>query len=482
MSAYLGDRKTVLPPSQDVLEDERATFGDQAPFASASPSQPSPLDASSSVTNGLQSPRDIVPSQPTTPSAPSQSTLGRNPQEADPTPDVAPPSYEEVARSSPHDPYRTSPRGGGQNNPSTPLMSGDHPRPSTYSSIPVPPPAVPYTPSLNGSIRSNSERASRFNKFWIVFFLVVVLLAFTDDESREGDDGSGGGGSHGKTCEERATYVRNMTALNVADTLTDFSIFASGLPVKVVFEQSLDDSPDAPNTIFSHVEARAMNREDVMTLRSSFLMDPDTSIVKVTINRLGSAKCVQVLVKFILPRSVKSISNIKISLTEGSTLINLLEKDRPPVQVGVMDIRVINGESNVRALVAKDAKVGGSVGKIQGELVVGKEFSVIMVDGNVTMNLSPAQGRIEGKVTVSNGNIQVGLPPTYEGVFKLETRNGALDVINRDPQRTVVTVQEPRLVRGYNSALGKEPRGATSEVRLEMRNGNASLSMKHIEL
>lgn len=80
MSTYLGDRKPALSPSQDVLEDERATFGDQAPFASASPTQPSPLDASSSVSNGLQSPQALAPQQPTVPSAPSHSTFSRNPQ------------------------------------------------------------------------------------------------------------------------------------------------------------------------------------------------------------------------------------------------------------------------------------------------------------------------------------------------------------------------------------------------------------------
>lgn len=177
----------------------------------------------------------------------------------------------------------------------------------------------------------------------------------------------------------------------------------------VVFEQSLDDSPDAPNTIFSLIEATALNREDVMNIRSSFLLNADTTMVRVTINRLAAMECASILVKFVLPRSVESIAIIKVSLTEGSTFINLLEKGRPPVQVDVMDVRVITGESDVRARVAKDLRVGGSVGKIQGDLVVGQDFAVTMVDGHVAVNLTPASGKIDGKVIVSNGNIRVGL-------------------------------------------------------------------------
>ncbi|KAG0048104.1 hypothetical protein BGZ83_006898 [Gryganskiella cystojenkinii] len=501
--SYPRDHKPTVYPNKDVLEDERATFGDQAPFANspapsnanaavASPTTPSQVETGSSSSafsnnNRLPSSPALSTPQPTAPLAQSHSVLGRNPQEAETTPDVAPPSYEEVARSrSPQDPYgNNSPRP--SNDPSAPLLQPHQQQqqqhqqrqPSTYASIPIPPPAVPYTPSENGSTRSDSERAGRFNKFWVIFFIVVVLLLITDDETRPG-----GGGHRGKSCSERAVYHKNLTDFNLAGTIVDFDITGSGVPVDVVFEQGLTETPGAPGTIKGIVEGRGLSREDVVMIRNTFTINLENTLSKVAVtNQVPDRECLSVIVKFVLPPSFRFAENIKVALIEGTATIKLMEENQEAVRINNLDVRVITGDSNVRATVSKSARLGGSVGSIRGDLVIGKEFSVTMVDGHVALNLSPVDGKVmEGKVVVSNGSINVGLPKPYEGEFRLETRNGLLEVLHPDPSRTVITKMEQRLIRGYSSSTGRAPTPPTSELRLEARNGNATLSMKSIDL
>lgn len=171
------------------------------------------------------------------------------------------------------------------------------------------------------------------------------------------------------------------------------------------------------------IEARGLSREDVMTLRPSLMLDLPSTHTKVSVTKpvTGTTECLSAQVKFVLPPSVQLIKAIKIALTEGSTWIKLKNEKAvegsQEVTIADLNVRLITGESHIWATVSSALKLGGSVGSIQGDLVIGNDFSVTMVDGQVALNLSPKDGGfMQGKVTVSNGDIKVGLVREERGI------------------------------------------------------------------
>ncbi|KAF9316837.1 hypothetical protein BG003_001497 [Podila horticola] len=429
------DSKGVAPsapsapsePSESIADEEHSTFGQQAPYASSA--------------------SGVAPYGPQGLTEPSNNHFDHlNPQEnqADQAP---PPTYDEVTRApgAPQLPYSNhnsnnnshygdQPEGSENHNPSAPLLAPGTQGSNGYSSIP--PPVRPYASSVSSyASSSDPDRARRFNKFWIIFFAVVLILLVTDNDRQVG-------------------YITVEQ-----DTKASFTQFFS--------------------------EVYASDRDRLRSIKPTVLQSEETGQftfgTSATANYQDSG-CVFANIRVVFGGQLQKIRRLKIASMEGNVTINMLDEGQ--AEILELDSRVITGHSFIRVKVSGGAKIGGSVGSIRGDLMLGKDFAVNMVDGSVAVNLAkaPSSRVMQGKVVVSQGNVTVGLVPHYDGVYSVETGDGDVELQNIDVERTVVTKQTSTKIVGWNSADRREPRGPTSELKVKTADGNAILSFKPIEL
>ncbi|KAG0256654.1 hypothetical protein BG011_004381 [Mortierella polycephala] len=305
------------------------------------------------------------------------------------------------------------------------------------------------------------------------------------------DDDKGSGGSGDDLCGGRWRFTRNLTDFELSPTLDDFRVTMSGMVGYVIVEQAQDDA-NVQGTTKLIIEGSGADREDVNTINRFVKQDEFDNSVTVGITRfpgVGYPDCLRVVVKIIFPSLKTNVRRLKIAVGEGNVTVNLLEnghghgRNRPSIQVQELDSRVITGHSHIRADVPTWIRLGGSVGTMMGEVVVGKEMSVAMVDGNVSLNLvqRSENNKMESKIAVANGNLRIGLPTPYKGAFKLQTLEGKVDVQNQDPARTHLTAVTDSSITGWSSSMGKEPSSA-SELKLNSRSGYVTLSMARIDV
>ncbi|KAF9179580.1 hypothetical protein BGZ51_006828 [Haplosporangium sp. Z 767] len=365
------------------------------------------------------------------------------------------------------------------------------PTPGTqYSTIPIPPPVPSYSPSLSSQSESDPDRASRYNKWSMILFLAIILLLILDNDK---DSVPFDGGDGDDLCGGRWRFTRNLTDFELSPHLDDIRVTMSGMVSHVIVEQAQDNT-NVRGTTKLIIEGSGADREDVNTINRFVKQDMSDNSVTVGITRfpgVGYPDCLRVVVKIIFPTFKTNVRRLKFAVSEGNVTVNLLEnnnendhtRNRPSIQVQELDSRVITGHSHIHADVPTWIRLGGSVGTMTGEVVVGKEMSVAMVDGNVTLNLVQRHenNKMESKIAVNNGNIRIGLPTQYEGTFKLQTLDGKIDVQIQDPARTHLTTITDTSITGWSSSMGKEPYTA-SELKLSSRSGDVTLSMARIDV
>ncbi|KAG0077512.1 hypothetical protein BGZ92_001882 [Podila epicladia] len=187
-------------------------------------------------------------------------------------------------------------------------------------------------------------------------------------------------------------------------------------------------------------EAFASDRDRLRSIKTGVTQSEETgefySSTIATANYQNSG-CVFANIRVVFGGKLKQIRRLKIASMEGNVTINMLDEGQ--AEILELDSRVITGHSLIRVKVPGSAKIGGSVGSIGGDLELGKEFAVNMVEGNVALNLakSPSSRAMQGKVVVAQGNVTVGLVPHYDGVYTVETGDGDADLQNIDAERTV---------------------------------------------
>ncbi|KAG0203784.1 hypothetical protein BGX28_004064 [Mortierella sp. GBA30] len=468
------DKKGAVEHSPEVVtpEQEREFFGQQAPYATTStPSNAwhsTEADPSRVIPTGI--PTASSPVHPAGPQLHHYSTTQNHEAQGHPTADAPPPSYEEVAQSrAPQTNYRDALNHEGDTSPTTALLA--RPSANGYSSVQIPPPRPP-SPSANSHSVPDPDRARRFNKFWLLFFVVVLFLLLLDNDKRLDNE---------EECMGRPRYTRNLTDYNILSSINEFTVTMTNMASYVVVEQAPADSDVTLTKLI--VEGSGLDREDVSGITRSVTQDSDTSY-KVSLTQRSDAECLRGTVKIILAPGMTSLQRLKVAINEGNLTINLLDPQWPQrIQVRELDSKVITGHSNVRANINVWGRLGSSVGTITGEILVGKELQVAMIKGDVTLNIAQSSEKnvIVSKVEVVNGNARVGLSTPFEGEFKVDTVNGSANV-DPDPSRTHFTSVTNKVVKGWNSANNKAPSSPTSSLRVQTRNGNASLSMKPIEL
>ncbi|KAG0096700.1 hypothetical protein BGZ93_004109, partial [Podila epicladia] len=286
--------------------------------------------------------------------------------------------------------YGEQPESSEHYSPSAPLLAPGTQGSNGYSSIPGPP-VRSYASSVSSyASSSDPDRERRFNKIWIIFFAVVLILLISDNDQQEGFI----------TVEQ--------------DAEAEFTqLFA---------------------------EAFASDRDRLRSIKTGVTQSEETgefySSTIATANYQNSG-CVFANIRVVFGGKLKQIRRLKIASMEGNVTINMLDEGQ--AEILELDSRVITGHSLIRVKVPGSAKIGGSVGSIGGDLELGKEFAVNMVEGNVALNLakSPSSRAMQGKVVVAQGNVTVGLVPHYDGVYTVETGDGDADLQNIDAERTV---------------------------------------------
>ncbi|KAG0030736.1 hypothetical protein BGZ82_007305 [Podila clonocystis] len=386
-----------------------------------------------------------------------------------------PPTYEEVTRApgAPQLPYSVHNNSNNSNygdqletsdpqSPSAPLLAPGTQRSNGYSSIPGPP-VRPYASSV-----SYPDRARRFNKFWIIFFVVVLILYVSNNDQQDG------------VCQEDSLMRRNLATYTCVDSLVDFKITVSGVEGFITVEQ---DAKANATEFFA--EVYASDRDRLRSIKTPVMQNEKTgefiSSTFAAANYEGSG-CVFANIRVVFGGQLKQVRRLVIASMEGNVTINMMGEGQ--AEILELDSRVITGHSSIRVKVPGKAKIGGSVGSIRGDLELGKEFAVNMVEGNVAVNLakSPSSRAIQGKVVVAQGNVTVGLVPHYDGVYTVETNDGDAELQNLDAERTVVRKHTGTKITGWNSADRREPRSPTSELKVQTTDGNAMLSFKPIDV
>ncbi|KAG0302595.1 hypothetical protein BGZ98_007371 [Dissophora globulifera] len=430
-------------------EDEQHTFGNQSPYATPSATLHS---------------EDPVPE--------SSAAIAR-PTPAAASPQPSTPQTDVVTPRAPQLPYGGDSRNDEDSaSPSAPLL-GNRPPVAAYSTIPIP----PSQPGISGdeeSIAGDAERASRFNKFWLVFLICIVLLLILDDS--KGADGQ-------DRCGGQIRYTRNVTDLSLSPDIVDFTVTMSGMASHIIVNQAGEEGP-TPGITRLIVEASATDREDVNAIRREVQQDRSDGSLKASVVGGSGAEhpeCLRTIVKIIFPPSITHIRRLKLLIKEGNITVNLLDMNRH-IQVDELYTRVITGYTFIKADVPVNTYLGGGFGTIKGRIIAGRELKTNLVDGDVSLNLlqKDIKDVMEAKVDVRNGNINVGLPTPYQGTFKLVTAKGHVGIPYRDPARTHVSRETEQTIQGWNSENGKEPRWPSSDLKLVTINGGVSLSMTDI--
>ncbi|KAF9093839.1 hypothetical protein BGX29_009784 [Mortierella sp. GBA35] len=481
--AGLQDRRDPAQSAR-IPEEEQTTFGQQSPYAAgydsgpssstafpAFPSIPSrapPTSASESQHSKFISPQQSVAPSPVPLTVPIQHEPQHYPQDFD----DQPPAYDDVARpGAPQNYYgnNNNSNNHGYSNPSAPLLPPSGPPATSYSAIPSAP-ATPYTRGSPRSIYGESDDGShRFNKFWLIFLAVVVLLSITVDDDNKVDSGNCGAG-----------FTRNLINQTVPISYNKIDITADGLLATVIVEQRNYEGDELAKAIFS-IDATGRDRDDLGTVAHELHIDPSRGHMFGFVTRKPGADpsdCISVVIRVSIPPSMSLIDRLRITVNEGNATMDML---RPDMSLKIKELasRVVTGYTRIDANVDK-LQLGGSFGKIEGSVVVGDSMTVLMVEGDVALDVSQSAQTIDGKINVTKGNIDIALTQQttpYVGTFQLETGSGEVEVHNADARTTRLKYKSHKLIKGWVSLTGREPHGKMSSLKLSTHQGSADLDL-----
>ncbi|KAG9064356.1 hypothetical protein KI688_003544 [Linnemannia hyalina] len=284
----------------------------------------------------------------------------------------------------------------GYTNPSAPLLPSSGPPATSYSTIP---PATPYTPGSPRSTYGDSDDGSRrFNKFWLIFLAVVVLLSITVHDE---DDDSGNG-----SCG----FTRPILSHSIPLKINDMFISSNGVTTTVILEQR-DHAGEDPDMSEIAIFGTARDRDEFkkkLLVQSG--VDPSTGQLRLELYKdpgFESNDCMSVTIRLSLSPRMRVMEKLKIIVDEGDVTLAMLLPNHP-LQIKDLSTRVVTGYTRIDADVMA-MTLGGSVGLIEGNVVVGPSMSVLMVDGYVSLNVTQSTDVMTGKIIVTNGNIDVGL-------------------------------------------------------------------------
>ncbi|KAG0274789.1 hypothetical protein BGZ95_009471, partial [Linnemannia exigua] len=443
------DRKGVTQ-SVPIPEEEQTTFGQQSPYASGF-NDNNPTESSTYFPVNSSS----IPSTPTAPSSSQPSTVTspqQQHQQQIPRPATAPPPIplavpiEEDVHHYPDD------------------------QPPAYDEVarPVGAPQGYYGNSSNnqGYNGDSDDGSRRFNKFWLIFLAVVVLLSITVDDDKEVDNGSCG-----------TEFTRPIYSHSVSIPVNNMEITADGIMTTVILEQREDPGEEPYSTLLT-VFGTGRDRDDLKGILRGGNIDPTTGLVRIVISRGGDSPpsdCMSATIRVSIPPYVELIRGIKIIVNEGNVTL-AMRQPRNSLQIKELHTRVMTGYTRIDAN-AGSLQLGGSVGMIEGNVVVGQSMTVLMVDGHVSLNVTQSTPTVDGKINVTNGNIDVGLMTPYEGTFRLETGSGLVDIHNVDFSKTNVKYESNKALKGWRSETGAEPRGRYSSLKLATHAGQIDLDM-----
>lgn len=298
-------------------------------------------------------------------------------------------------------------------------------------------------------------------------------------------------------CAGRAEYRRRLTELNLSPRINDFTIAMKGSAGHIIVEQATTEAI-APGTAHFYVEVSASDREDFSTIHLEMQQDLFAGSLKVTVKGPESQEapeCLRAVARILFSPIRPKIENMKLTVDEGSISVDLLDVSNkapsfpglptiPTIVVNQLYTRVVTGQTYVNAEVPIQATLGGSNGSIQGQILVGLDFSSKLVEGSIMLNIgmSGASKLTTSKVEVLNGTINVGMISPYEGEFKLETVSGEVTLINPDPERTHITYLGTRLIKGWSSINPQTQIIPVSNLKLSGTNANVTLSMTPLEI
>lgn len=152
------------------------------------------------------------------------------------------------------------------------------------------------------------------------------------------------------------------------------------------------------------------DRDDIRKVKPLYVVDPYTNQLKLSIFKSadsGSIDCMSTVIRFSLSPRMHILEKLRVVVDEGNVTLAMLLPGHP-LLVKSLNTRVVTGNTRIDAN-ATAVALGGSMGMIEGHVVVGDTMSVLMVDGVVSLNVSQSTKVMTGKVDVTNGNIDVGL-------------------------------------------------------------------------
>lgn len=177
----------------------------------------------------------------------------------------------------------------------------------------------------------------------------------------------------------------------------------------MILEQR-DHAGEDPDMSEFAIFVTGRDRDDFRKISSNAGVDPSRNhfIAEFTTKpQSGPTDCMSATIRFSLSPRMRVMERLKIVVDEGNVTLAMLLPSHP-LLVKELNTRVVTGYTRVNANVTAMA-LGGSVGSIEGNMVVGSTMSVLMVEGYVSLNVSQSTDVMTGKVSVTNGNIDVGL-------------------------------------------------------------------------
>ncbi|KAG0082424.1 hypothetical protein BGZ93_010963 [Podila epicladia] len=506
------DKKALVAQEGWDPSIEQQTFGDQHPYASATPSGSGPdFDHTHPVPYIPQQsfpyiPEDAPPMYSTTnPLKTASAPPARNPQEYSSSPsrnsqEFIPPPSNPREQDDTYYPQGYQPVPQQETAPYAPLSQHHYnphqsTPPANYgATINSPHPAsvaprrrrkacfrVPYTNVLH--IPSQGFMPQEAKK--VKLLLQVLLRAPADhhcDELHLIDD----------SCNLSDNAESDTTALVFpADKALDLQYaIRDGIVGNIVVRESTDWD-DYPQRVVVHRTWRASSPKLSDAIRDFVSLDEANLKViaglELSFNSTEEKKealkknCVRVDVEIVYPLGWPGTGRLNVEAINGDINVKFdkILKDQPPT-FDTLVLTTINGEIQLEnVLVISNTTLTSANGQIYGSLRTAGAVEARMLNGPIDLavdtNIIPGQRewnpkKLDVKLEALNGPITLEVPPSFQGHFKIEA------IVGRASITAPVSIQYKKntsnQISGWVSSDGREPLSVLPRMLLNSVNGN----------
>lgn len=488
------DKKALLAQDRWDPSIEQETFGDQHPYASATPPGPGPNFGPSTSTPSNPRPFPYIPEDAPPmysskdPVKNASAPLPRNPQEH-----VSPPyrnpqegthypqGYQPVPQEI--DPYVPPPQHPYNPHQSTPPLS---------PLSPLPP--INYGATNNALHSANSsvapkrrrlkrpKRSSGCYRCCCALLLVIILMSWFLKDIWIDIDGN-------CNLPERAESDTSSYVLPANKTLDLSYTVVDGIVGNIVIREAADW--DIPDCVLVHRTWRTSSAKlsDAITDYISLDELKLTAELRIELNFNSTEErkqalrgnCARVDVEIVYPREMPGTGRLKVQVTNGDiqAVFDKVPGISPPT-FETLILETTNGEIQLENVqVIGNTKLGAANGHVYGSLTTVGAVEASLLNGPIDLAINTGilpgvekwnPEELDVDLETLNGPVTLEIHPSFQGHFEIVAAVGRTSITSSDKIHYKTSTSNKQI--GWVSADGTEPTGRLPRMRLATVNGN----------